>query len=245
MDLILVDWTRMGRSYCLAGAVAEAGGWRVVRPLLGRYRTAPVRNAGWSAYLLDGHRRWEVFEVIAPQAAAPEPPHLEDHWVRTLLPRGYLASSQERRDILAATLVPPGDPLFGVRLTGSRAAAYLPPGTGVRSLATLAVPARHIHFRASLREGMAEPDVRVTLEMPGLEHRLLAVKDHHLLARAQSVAPNVAAVAGVLDATVRQMGDAVAVRLGLSRPFFGRQESGPAYCWLMADGFFSLADPQP
>jgi hypothetical protein len=52
-------------------------------------------------------------------------------------------------------------------------------------------------------------------------------------------------LAGVLDETVRRMGDVVAVRLGLSRPFFARQESGPGYCWLMADAFFSLANPQP
>jgi hypothetical protein len=31
----------------------------------------------------------------------------------------------------------------------------------------------------------------------------------------------------------------------LSRPFAPRPDCGPGYCWLMADGFFSLADPQP
>ncbi|HXG11727.1 MAG TPA: 3-oxoacyl-[acyl-carrier-protein] synthase III C-terminal domain-containing protein [Gemmataceae bacterium] len=33
MDMILLDWTRMGKSYCLAGVVAERGRYRVVRPL--------------------------------------------------------------------------------------------------------------------------------------------------------------------------------------------------------------------
>jgi hypothetical protein len=33
MEMILVDWTRKGKSYCLADAVTERGGWRVVRPL--------------------------------------------------------------------------------------------------------------------------------------------------------------------------------------------------------------------
>ena len=42
---------------------------------------------------------------------------------------------------------------------------------------------------------------------------------------------------------VQQMGDPVAVRLGLSRAFQGG--AGNAACWLMADGFFSLKDPQP
>jgi hypothetical protein len=204
-----------------------------------------VRNLGWSAYLLDGHSRWEVLEVVALEPARPEPPHLEDCWVRTLRPRRLLAAPEDRRAILAATVAVPDEPLFGTHLTGSRAAAYLRPGTGTRSLATLTVPAAKVHFRAALREEAGEPDVRVTLEIPGLEDRLLAVKDHHLLARAERAAANLRAVAGVLDEKVRRMGDVVAVRLGLSRPFFPRQESGPGYCWLMADGFFSLADPQP
>jgi hypothetical protein len=243
--MILLDWTRMGKAYCLAGAVRENGTWRIVRPLLARNRTAPARNMGWSAYLLDGHSRWEIFEVIAPEAAAPEPPHLEDCWARTLRPCRQLAAPDDRRTILTATTVNPGEPLFGVHLTGSRGAAYLKPGTGSRSLATLTVPAAKIHFCAALRGGMTEPDVRLTLDVPGLESCQLPVKDHHLLGRVERTAPSLQALPGMLDEYVRRMGEQVAVRLGLSRPFFGRPDAGPGYCWLMADGFFSLADPQP
>src|SRR5262245_57022886 len=66
MEMILLDWTRMGKWYCLAGVVEQGGTFRVVRPLLAKFRAAPVRNVGWSAYLLDGHARWEIFELIAP-----------------------------------------------------------------------------------------------------------------------------------------------------------------------------------
>ena len=54
MEMILVDWTRMGKVYCLAGAVADGKGWRFMRPLLAKDRDSPVRNTGWSPYLLDG-----------------------------------------------------------------------------------------------------------------------------------------------------------------------------------------------
>ena len=47
-----------------------------------------------------------------------------------------------------------------------------------------------------------------------------------------------------LNTAVMQMGERVAVRLGLSRPFQSDARQ-PAMCWLMADGFFSLHDPQP
>src|SRR5262249_6481303 len=65
MEMILVDWTRMGKVYCLAGAVADRGGWRFVRPLQARHRDSVERNSGWSPFLLDGrHCRWEVFELV-------------------------------------------------------------------------------------------------------------------------------------------------------------------------------------
>src|SRR5438045_3182384 len=48
VDMILLDWTRMGRSYCLAGAVAQRDGFQIVRPLYFKYRESPVRNVGWS-----------------------------------------------------------------------------------------------------------------------------------------------------------------------------------------------------
>ena len=96
MEMILVDWTRMGKVYCLAGAVADGSGWRFVRPLLVRYRDSPVRNVGWSAYLLDGHCRWEVFELVGVQVPPAEPPHVEDVWVRGLRPRQRSATPGAR-----------------------------------------------------------------------------------------------------------------------------------------------------
>src|SRR5579871_3240025 len=100
MDMILLDWTRMGRAYCIAGAVWQDQQWRIVRPLLTNFRQGPVRTVGWSAYLLDGHVRWEIMELIGPQPATPEPPHVEDLWVRSLRFRGATASLEQRRAIL-------------------------------------------------------------------------------------------------------------------------------------------------
>src|SRR5688572_20495654 len=128
MDLILLDWTRMGKSYCLAGVVAEKDRYRVARPLLAKPHDASVRKAGWSAYLLDGHQRWEVFELIDPEPAVPEPPHLEDLWVRALRPRRYAIPAEHRRAVLQATVARPGEPIFGECLTLTSASAYLPPG---------------------------------------------------------------------------------------------------------------------
>ena len=73
MDMILLDWTRMGKTYCVAGVVLDNGRYRVVRPLLAKNRAAPVRNIGWSPWQLDGHARWEVFELIGPDPAEPQP----------------------------------------------------------------------------------------------------------------------------------------------------------------------------
>jgi hypothetical protein len=245
MDMILLDWTRMGRWYCLAGVVAEGRGFRVVRPLLRKHQDAPVRNVGWSAYLLDGHARWEIFELVGAVPAAPEPPHVEDLWVRGLRPRHRSAPPGQRRDILAATTLPDPDPCFGVPLSTTRAAAYLPAGAGQRSLATVVVPARTVQFTAAQRIGAAEPDLRVRLPLPGLEGRLLPVKDHHLLRRGEATTANLEGQARGLQYSVQQMGERVAVRLGLSRPYQPSPEGGPGFCWLMADGFFSLNDPQP
>ena len=41
------------------------------------------------------------------------------------------------------------------------------------------------------------------------------------------------------------MGEEVVVRLGPSRAFPPGVGCGPACCWLLADGFFSLTDPEP
>lgn len=244
MDMILVDWTRMGRAYCLAGVVAEQGQYRVVRPLLAKCQDAPVRNVGWSAYLLDGHSRWEVLELIGAEPAASEAPHLEDLWVRAIRSRRRLAPPAQRREILTATAPKRDEPLFGEPFAATRTAAYLRPGCGRQSLATLILRSDCIGFNASQREGTAEPDVRVTLPIPGLGERTLAVKDHHLLARAEFAATDLEGQIRRLNLLLAQMGAQVAVRLGLSRPFQARSDS-QGFCWLMADGFFFMTDPQP
>lgn len=235
----------MGKTYCLAGVVLDDLDVRVVRPLLVRSREAPVRNTGWSPYLLDGHARWELFELVGPQLADPEPPHLEDLWVRSLRPLRRSAPPGQRRAVLAATAAADGGALFGEALTVTRIGAYLKPGSGRRSLVTVLVPTRQVSFGACRRDGAAEPDFRVKLPLGELGERVLAVKDHHLLLRAQQVGPDLDRQLERLHALVAGMGEQVAVRLGLSRSFgYEGAHTAPA-CWLMADGFFSLADPQP
>src|SRR5262245_44897810 len=103
----------MGKLYCLAGVVIDDLDVRVVRPLWVKHRDAPVRNVGWSPYQLDGHQRWEMFELVGTEPAAAQPPHLEDCWVRTLRPTGHSAPPELRRAILAATMVKAGEPVFG------------------------------------------------------------------------------------------------------------------------------------
>jgi hypothetical protein len=244
VDMILLDWTRMGRTFCLAGAVLEGKQWRIVRPLLTKFRQAAVRNVGWSAYLLDGHARWEIFELIGPKTAVPEPPHLEDLWVRAMRSYGSSAPPEQRRAILAATTVPPSEPIFGLELCNTRTAAYLPPGAGKRSLATVVVPSNRLRFSAAWRDSKLEPDFRVELPLPNLGTRWLPVKDHHLLLEAELAANAIETQIEILNGAVQQLGEHVAVRLGLSRSFEGRAGQ-PGMCWLMADGFFSLSDPQP
>src|SRR6184192_1463364 len=92
VDMILLDWTRMGANFCIAGAVANAAGWRVVRPLQIRNRHERIRNFGWPAHALRGHARWEIFQVVGGEAAEPQPPHLEDYWVRGLRATGRVAA---------------------------------------------------------------------------------------------------------------------------------------------------------
>jgi hypothetical protein len=243
--MILLDWTRMGKSYCLAGAVAEHGGYRVVRPLLVNAQREPYRNAGWAAFLLDGHARWEVFELLGVEAPPPEPPHLEDVWVRAMRPRRRMATQAERLAVLAATQPADGDSLFGADLTPTHTAAHLAPGTGCRSLTTVLVSVRRIAFSVAQREGVAQPDIRATLPLPEVGERTLPVKDHFLLRRAEQSCAEPTRRAQALQDAVGRMGERVAVRLGLSRAFQGNPGRAPACCWLMADGFFSLTDPQP
>jgi hypothetical protein len=243
MEMILLDWTRMGKSYCLAGVVIEKDRYPIIRPLPVKGRDAPVRNVGWSPYLLDGHRRWEGFELVGLQLAAPQPPHWEDAWVRSLRPRHRSLPTEQRRAILQATAVPPGEPVFGEALLRTYSSAYLPPRHGARILATLLIPGSGIVFSASRRESSGEAEVRVALNIPPLGERFLPMKDHHLLLRAERGARNLTEQVRALQQEVRQMGETVAVRLGLSRPF-AAAEGEEGKCWLMVDGIFSLAEPQ-
>jgi hypothetical protein len=233
----------MGRTYCLAGAVLEGEQWRVVRPLLTKFREAVVRNVGWSAYLMDGHARWEIMELIGPQPADAEPPHVEDLWVRAMKSRRSFAAPAQRRAILAAAMAGPSESLFGVNLASMRTVAYVPTGVGTRSLATLIVSTKRLRFDAVWRENRVEPDIRVEVPLPDLGNRWLPVKDHHLLTRGERAGSDLEQRIKTFHAAVQHMGEQVAVRLGLSRSFQGQGDQ-PGVCWLMADGFFSLADPQ-
>jgi hypothetical protein len=105
------------------------------------------------------------------------------------------------------------------------------------------VPSAQLRFAGSRRQGAMEPDIRATLEIPGAGERSVPVKDHHLLRRAESTKP-IDEQVRIITAAVQDMGPRVAVRLGLSRGFQSADSSN-ALCWLMADGFFSLEDPQP
>jgi hypothetical protein len=244
MEMVLLDWTRMGKTYCLAGVSREGNTFRIVRPLSVRNRDAAARNVGWSPWFLDGHGRWEVFELLGAEEATPDRPHLEDIWVQALRPCRRLATLAERQAILAATMASVNEPIFGEPLRTSYAAAHLEPGTGQRSLTTIAVSRKQMAFGVSQRQGVSEPDVRVRLPVPGAGERFLAVKDHHLLSKATETASSPPELIGALQSRVDRMGDPIAVRLGLSRPF-SATTNGRNVCWLMADGFFSFNSPEP
>ena len=70
------------------------------------------------------------------------------------------------------------------------------------------------------------------------------MKDHFLLRKVDQCA-TLEARLQLLSTAVTAMGDKVVVRLGLSRPFQGSPQRGPGACWVMADGFFSLQNPEP
>ncbi len=243
MEMILLDWTRMGTTYCVAGAITQNGQMRVVRPLWVRHRQAPVRNVGWTPFVMDGHSRWEIFELVGPEPAVSQPPHSEDVWVRDLKPTRRLANRGQRRAILESTLTCPTRPLFGSPLTPTTSSAYLAPGAGQCSLTTVLMAADRVQFFATSRPHTAAADLRVRLGAPGLEGRLLKLKDHFLLRQAEQASPNLDGQLKCVQEAVRQMGDRIAVRVGLSRPF--APDGGEPRCWLMADGFFSFADPMP
>lgn len=245
MEMILLDWTRLGKAYCLAGVVIDGSTLHIVRPMPLKYRTPEAPIVGWPPYLLVGHQRWDLFELIKPEAANLTPPHFEDVWVQSLRPRRTTATPAQRRAILAATAVTTSDALFGAPLTATHGAAFLPAGSGRCSLATWIMPADRIRFGGSWRVDMLEPDFRVTLPVGELGERTLPVKDHHLLLRAAYAGGQLEQQVEFLNTLVSTMGEKVAVRLGLSRPFSVQDANAPERCWLMADGFFSLTDPQP
>jgi hypothetical protein len=243
MEMILLDWTRMAATYCVAGAITQNGQMRVVRPLWVRHRQLPVRNVGWTPFVMDGHSRWEIFELVGPEPAVSQPPHCEDIWVRDLRPTRRLANSGQRRAILESTLACPTRPLFGSPLTPTASSAYLAPGAGERSLTTIVLTADHVQFLATLRPHTADEDLRVRLNAPGFEGRLLKLKDHFLLLQAEQASANLEGQLKCVQEAVRKMGNQVAVRVGLSRPY--TPPGGEPGCWLMADGFFSFDEPMP
>jgi len=243
MEMILLDWTRMGTTYCVAGAVAQNGLMRMVRPLWVHHLHAPVRNVGWTPFVMDGHSRWEIFELVGPEPAISQPPHCEDVWVRDLKPTRRLANRDQRQAVLESTLACPTRPLFGSPLTRTTTSAYLAPGAGERSLTTVVMTADRVQFFATCRPHTAAVDLRVRLGTPGFEGRLLKLKDHFLLRQAEEASANLDGQLKCVQEAVRQMGERIAVRVGLSRPF--APDGGEPRCWLMADGFFSFSDPMP
>jgi hypothetical protein len=246
VDIILLDWTRMGRVYCLAGAILQAGGWRIVRPMPVRGRQSPIANNGWSPYLMDGHARWQVFEMVHPVPAGAMPPHLEDVWVQSLRPRRQVATLEQRRAILQATLALPDEPIFGIELKRMHSGTcYLDPGTGERSLASVMVPSADLRFAAVWYDDAGERACRyrVRLNLPGHAGAILPVTDHFFLCQAEQHSADIEERLGFLATAVRQMGERVCIRLGLSRSF-PAADGQPGHCWLMADGFFSPDNPQ-
>lgn len=241
--MILLDWTRMGHSYCLAGVVLESNHCRVVRPLPGRNRKSQVRNVGWSPFTMEGHCRWEVMELVRPELADSMAPHLEDCWVQSLRPRRVLAPVEQRRKVLQGTLASAGEPLFGADLNLAQAGAFLKPGTGTRSLATVIVSSADLVF-CGITRGLREAEIRVRIPLPDMGERQIPVKDHFLLQWAGQAGDSLSRQLVALNEGVRRMGAQVAVRVGLSRAFQTSMDK-PGYCWLMADGFFSCAEPQP
>jgi hypothetical protein len=193
--------------------------------------------------VMDGHSRWEIFELVGPEPAVFQPPHCEDVWVRDLKPTRRLANRDQRRAVLESTLACPTRHLFGSPLTPTTSSAYLAPGSGERSLTTVVLTADRVRFFATSRPHAGDVDLRVRLGAPGFEGRLLKLKDHFLLRQAEQASVNLNGQLKCVQQAVRRMGERIAVRVGLSRPF--APDGGEPRCWLMADGFFSFTDPMP
>jgi hypothetical protein len=133
--------------------------------------------------------------------------------------------------------------MFGETLVETRTSAYLLPGTGSHSLATIEVPSHEILFDVLEREGADESDVRARMAIPNVGARWLPVKDHWLLTRIERTAGDrVIDWSKALRDALVQMGPTIAVRVGLSRGFDSGQ--GTRRCWLMADGFFAAEEVQ-
>jgi hypothetical protein len=105
------------------------------------------------------------------------------------------------------------------------------------------VPSQQISFGGCWRRGAAQPDLRVTLPILDLGLRTMPLKDHFLIQKVEHL-QNLDDQSRLLKHAIQSMGESVAVRLGLSRAFPGGAAPGEPVCWLMADGFFSLIDPQ-
>jgi hypothetical protein len=257
MEFVLIDWTRMGKTFCVAGLVAEGGAWRTVRPMPVALRPTPhigvgtqktesgslpsvPRNVGWLPRQLELFARWDILELLDPQPAEVERPHTEDMWVRLLRPTGRSIATERRAALLREMCTQAASPRFGAQLLTTAMSAYLKPGSGDRSLTTIILPSGEISFEASARGGATDVDVRARLNLPGLGTKLVPVKDHHLLRHGELSATDPAGLARVLRETVAAMGPSVAVRLGLSRGFVSGH--GEPRCWLMADGFFPAED---
>jgi Dual OB-containing domain len=241
VSFILVDWTRMGDHYCLAGFEVHGDWVRTVRPLQAHLRRDDARGKGWSALSVAGRGRWELFDLVHPQPAASQPPHREDVWVRDLVSTHTFAPPELRQFVLRATDSVTTDGLFGEPLRASRSGRFLDPGRGRRSLTTLLVRADRIRFDHC--PDTTRHAVRVRIGVPGLEDSSLPVTDHHLLLHAERQAPQPRQVVAEAQRRIDGMGSTVAVRFGLSRPY-APGDAGEPVCWLMANGFFSLADPE-
>jgi hypothetical protein len=208
---------------------------------------------------------WDIVLLVEPRQADFERPHTEDVWVRGIRVTGRTVPIERRGAILKATEVDGTKPLFGEPMHTTWSSAYLYPGHGDRSLVTVVTKAKELVFEASLREGAAEADIRVRLNLPEVGEKQLPVKDHALLLEAERHAErDPARMAAFLTDTVATMGRSVAVRLGLSRGYSANRGEWPARqcgegvavasktqqqpatgqgeprCWLMADGFFPI-----
>jgi hypothetical protein len=244
MEMILLDWTRMGRYFCLAGATVHSQSVRIVRPLPERFYDGQSGHIGWPPHSLQGHERWEIVELLGATPAVIKQPHVEDVWVQGLRWSGESAVKSDRVRVLTQTATN-GD-LFGAPLTRTSASAYLEPNTGECSLATILLPPTTLEILGLSRGGARPMEMRVQLPVPKVGMCELPVIDHHLLLKAEQGGGSDTERLARLHQLIQGMGEQVAVRLGLARPL--QQGQGPratTRCWLMADGFFSLPDPQP